>query len=110
MILVSSVGANQNSIAFYPKIKGLVEEKVKQLKFKCIYILRPPFLDRGNEKMRDVERISISILNKLNKIGLMRSQKPMTTSFLASKMIFLAQKKCNKKSTTLEAKALFELR
>ena len=48
--------------------------------------------------------------NKLNKIGLMRSQKPMSTSFLASKMIFLAQKKCNKKSTTLEAKALFELR
>ena len=110
LILVSSVGANQNSIAFYPKIKGLIEEKVKQLKFKCIYILRPPFLDRGNEKMRDVERISISILNKLNKIGLMRSQKPMSTSFLASKMIFLAQKKCNKKSTTLEAKALFELR
>ena len=63
------------------------------------------FLDRGNEKMRDVERISISILNKLNKIGLM-PHKPMSTSFLASKMIFLAQKKCNKKSTTLEAKAL----
>ena len=55
LILVSSIGANQNSIFFYPKIKGELEEMVKKLNFKSIYILRPPVLDRGEAMMRPTE-------------------------------------------------------
>jgi hypothetical protein len=37
--------------------------------------------------MRNGERIGIRVFNALNKIGLLKSQKPLSVSFLAKKMI-----------------------
>lgn len=109
LILVSSTGANQNSIFFYPKIKGELEEMVKKLNFKSIYILRPPVLDRGEVMMRPTERKTIAFIKRINKFGLLDSQKPMTTSFLASKMIKLVNKETIDKTIILEAKDIFSL-
>ena len=109
LILVSSIGANQNSIFFYPKIKGELEEMVKKLNFKPIYILRPPVLDRGEAMMRPTERKTIAFIKRLNKFGLLESQKPMTTFFLASKMIELVNKETIDKTIILEAKDIFSL-
>ena len=109
LILVSSIGANHKSIFFYPKIKGLLEEKVKKLNFKSICILRPPVLDRGAAMMRATEKKSITFIKRLNKIGLLLSQKPMTTLLLARKMMLLASKETIHKTVTLEAKDIFRL-
>ena len=109
LILVSSIGANHKSIFFYPKIKGLLEEMVKKLNFKSICILRPPVLDRGEAMMRATEKKSITFIKRLNKIGLLHSQKPMTTLLLANKMILLASKETIHKTVTLEAKDIFRL-
>ena len=109
LILVSSIGANQKSIFFYPKIKGILEEMVKKLNFKSICILRPPVLDRGEGMMRTTEKKSITFIKRLNKIGLLLSQKPMTTLLLANKMILLASKETIHKTVTLEAKDIFRL-
>ena len=109
LILVSSIGANHKSIFFYPKIKGLLEEMVKKLNFKSICILRPPVLDRGEVMMRANEKKSITFIKRLNKIGLLLSQKPMTTLLLANKMILLASKETIHKTVTLEAKDIFRL-
>ena len=109
LILVSSIGANHKSIFFYPKIKGLLEEMVKKLNFKSICILRPPVLDRGEAMMRATEKKSITFIKRLNKIGLLLSQKPMTTLLLANKMILLASKETIHNKVTLEAKDIFRL-
>ena len=109
LILVSSTGANQNSIFFYPKIKGKLEEMVKKLNFKSIYILRPPVLDRGEVMMRPTERKTIAFIKRLNKFGLLEYQKPMTTFFLASKMIELVNKETIDKTIIFEAKDIFSL-
>ena len=85
--LVSSAGANERSFFFYPKIKGELEQAVKKLRFKKIQIFQPPILIRQPELMRNGERICIKLLNVLNKIGLLKSQKPLSVSFLAKKMI-----------------------
>ena len=85
--LVSSAGANERSFFFYPKIKGELEQAVKKLRFKKIQIFQPPILIRQPELMRSGERIGIKFLNVLNKIGLLKSQKPLSVSFLAKKMI-----------------------
>jgi uncharacterized protein YbjT (DUF2867 family) len=106
-LLVSSIGANHKSFIFYPKIKGQLEEMIKELPFSCIHIFRPPVLDRGQEKMRATEKKSIAFINKLNKYGILKSQRPMSTSFLASKIIALSKKETSKKVNTLEAKAIF---
>ena len=107
LLLVSSIGANHKSFIFYPKIKGQLEEMVKELSFKNIYILRPPVLDRGSDKARATEKKSIAFIKKLNKYGILKSQRPMSTSFLASKIIALSKKETSKKVNTFEAKAIF---
>ena len=85
--LVSSVGANERSFFFYPKIKGELEQAVKKLPFKKIQIFQPPMLIRQPEFVRNGERIGKRVFNLLNKIGLLKSQKPLSVSFLAKKMI-----------------------
>ena len=85
--LVSSIGANKNSFLFYPKIKGMLEEEIKSLNFQNIQIYQPPSLIRQVDLARKGERLTIGILNFLNKFGLLTSLKPLQVRDLAKKMI-----------------------
>ena len=85
--LVSSVGANIKSPFFYPKTKGALEDAVKKLSFNNIYIFQPPFLIRQSNLMRPGEKRALKILKLLNQIGILKSQKPISVSDLAQKMI-----------------------
>ena len=105
--LVSSVGANAKSFFFYPKIKGALEEAVKKLDFNKIDIFQPPMLIRQPDLMREGEKSGINILNKLNKIGVLKSQKPLAVEALAEKMLKIAKTPSKDKATTFLPKDLF---
>ena len=105
--LVSSVGANAKSSFFYPKIKGALEEAVKKLDFQKIDIFQPPMLIRQPDLMRDGEKSGIKILNRLNKIGILKSQKPLSVEALAEKMLKMAKTPSKEKTTTYLPKDLF---
>ena len=105
--LVSSVGANSKSSFFYPKIKGALEEAVKKLNFKKIDIFQPPMLIRQPDLMREGEKSGIKILNRLNKIGILKSQKPLAVEALAEKMLKIAKTLSKEKITTFQPKDLF---
>ena len=85
--LVSSVGSNKNSLFFYPKMKGALEEDIIKLGFTKTYIFQPPLLIRHSNLMRPGEKIGIKILNIINRIGLFKSQKPLSVLELAKKMV-----------------------
>ena len=85
--LISSVGSNENSFFFYPKIKGALEEAIKKLDFNKTYIFQPPVLIRQAELIRTGEKILVKILRLFNQLGLLKSQKPLPVSTLAQKMI-----------------------
>ena len=104
--LVSSVGANSKSSFFYPKIKGGLEEAVKKLNFNKIDIFQPPMLIRQPDLMREGEKSGIKILNTLNKIGILKSQKPLAVEALAQKMLKMAKTPSKEKATTLLPKDL----
>ena len=72
---------------FYPKIKGELEQAVKKLPFKKTQIFQPPILIRQPELIRNGEKIAIKVFSLLNKIGILKSQKPLSVSYLAKKMI-----------------------
>ena len=91
-VLVSSYGANENSPFFYPRTKGRLDVEVQKFSFKQIHIFRPGILHRQLSKLRPVEKISILIINALNKLGLLLKQKPMPVKVLAEKMILVAKK------------------
>ena len=104
--LVSSVGANSKSSFFYPKMKGKLEEAVKKLDFKKIDIFQPPMLIRQPDLMREGEKSGIKILNRLNKIGILKSQKPLAVETLAEKMLEIAKTPSKEKATTFLPKDL----
>ena len=104
--LVSSVGANAKSSFFYPKIKGALEEAVKKLDFQKIDIFQPPMLIRQPDLMREGEKSGIKILNRLNKIGILKSQKPLAVESLAEKMLKIAKTPSKEKITIFQPKDL----
>ena len=107
--LVSSDGANKDSFFFYPKIKGALEEEVKSLDFNKIQIFRPPLLVRQDDLIRSGEKIGIKIFNRLSKINIFRSLKPLHVSDLAQKMIEnYLNKNITAKITTYKPKDLFD--
>ena len=86
IVLMSSVGANPQSSFFYPKMKGKLEEAVKLLGFPNTIIVRPPSLIRRNSD-RWGEKVGVVVLKALNKIGILRSMKPMSTEAVAKAML-----------------------
>lgn len=90
MALVSSVWATADSKVFYTRMKGQLEEDVKKLGFRSLSIMRPPSLIRKDTD-RFGERVSVSLLQALNKIGLLRSIRPMPTAQVAKAMIAKAK-------------------
>jgi hypothetical protein len=105
--LVSSLGANENALFFYPKIKGKLEKSVKLLDFKTIQIYQPPSLIRQPELMRSGEKVSVKLFQKLNSLGILKSLKPMPVSVLASKMIRESNAANNDRITIYKPKDLF---
>lgn len=93
-ILVSSYGANPNSKIFYSKMKGELEEAVKQLHFDKITIFKPGMLER-KESDRTGEVLGSRIIKFANKLGLLESQKPLPTDILAKAMINSSKIKSN---------------
>ena len=104
--LVSSAGANEKSFFFYPKIKGELEQAIKKLPFKKTHIFQPPILIRQPELIRNGEKIAIKVFNLLNKIGLLKSQKPLSVSYLAKKMINQIKSEKKKGLRTYTAKEI----
>ena len=85
-VLVSAYGANPQSKIFYSKMKGELEEAVKQLHFNKITIFKPGMLDRKDSE-RTGEVLGSRIIKFANKIGLFESQKPLPTEVLAKAMV-----------------------
>lgn len=93
-ILVSAYGANPTSKIFYSKMKGELEEAVKQLHFNKITIFKPGMLERKDSE-RTGEVLGSRIIKFANKLGLLESQKPLPTDVLAKAMINSSKIKSN---------------
>lgn len=107
MALVSSAWATADSKVFYTRMKGQLEEDVKKLGFRSLSIMRPPSLIRKDTD-RLGERISVSLLQTLNKIGLLKSLRPMPTAQVAKAMISMV-KEGKEGVFTLEPKDLWNI-
>lgn len=91
-VLVSSAGADINSNAFYKKIKGRLDKAVQRLPFEYINILRPGKLYGNITETVLSERIKLSMLRQLNKIGLLKQFRPIKEKIVAKAMIHAARK------------------
>lgn len=93
-ILVSAYGTNPQSRFFYPRIKGKLEEAIKELHFEATTLFKPGFLIRKNTQ-RPLEIIGLTVLQFFNKIGLFKKYKPLPTLILAKAMLIAAKQPQN---------------
>jgi uncharacterized protein YbjT (DUF2867 family) len=89
-LLVSSSGASPNSLLFYPKMKGQLEEAVTSLGFPKLSIFNPPILERTDTD-RTGEVIGVKVMRFITGLGLFSSQRPMPTEELAEALINAAK-------------------
>ncbi|TWD93443.1 uncharacterized protein YbjT (DUF2867 family) [Neobacillus bataviensis] len=105
-VLVSSGFSSPNSLFFYTRMKGQLEEAVKALGFPKLSIFNPPVLIRKNSD-RTMEVAGLKAIQFFNKIGIFRSQKPLLTEILAQAMINSSKTKENG-IFTLEGKGIWK--
>lgn len=105
-VLVSSGYSSPNSLFFYTRMNGQLEEDIKALRFPKLTIFNPPLLIRKNTD-RTMEAISFKVIQFVNKIGIFRSQKPLATDKLAQAMINSAKTK-ESGVFTLQGKSIWE--
>lgn len=86
LVLISASGANSASRLFYQRMKGELEQAIIALNFPRLIIFRPPLLIRPNSD-RLGEKIAERILHGFDRIGLMKSQRPLAVEKLAQAML-----------------------
>ena len=86
-VLVSSAGASPSSRIFYSRIKGELEEAVKQLPFQYIRIIQPGILAGDRDEFRLGERIGIGLMSVLRYIPGLTAYKPIHASIVARALI-----------------------
>lgn len=93
-VLVSAYGATSKSKMFYSKIKGELEDKIKALQFPKLTIFQPGMLDRKDSE-RFAEAVGGNVIKFINKLGILKNQKPLPTKVLAQAMVNASKIKSN---------------
>lgn len=76
-VLVSSAGADPKAKIFYSRMKGELEQAVRQLPFSHIHIVQPSLLVGERTESRPGERFGKVVLDAINAIGLFRKYRPI---------------------------------
>lgn len=86
-VLVSSSGANKDSIIFYSRMKGTLEENVKKLSFQSINIIQPGLLHGDRQESRTGEQAAYKVMHFLDKLGIAGKYRPYEDKVVAQAMI-----------------------
>lgn len=94
-LVMSSMGANSKSNAFYTRTKGEMEESISNFKIASTYIFRPSLLIRNSKETRILESIGASFMKATNFLflGSLKKYRAIKTITVASAMIEVANSK-----------------
>ena len=92
-LVISSMGANPKSSVFYSRMKGLLEQKLKEISIKSIHIFRPSLLLGDRKEFRIGESVSSSLTKGISFIfiGPLKKYKPIDAKTVATGMHNAAQ-------------------
>jgi uncharacterized protein YbjT (DUF2867 family) len=87
--LISSIGANEKSLVFYPALKGEIERLISQLPFKSTSIYRPSVLMGKRDSTRIIEYITQGILSLTNPllIGSLKKYRGISANEIAKRIL-----------------------
>ena len=92
LALVSSVGADSKSMAFYPRVKGEIEEALSRLQFLRLFILRPGLLLGSRNEFRLGEALATPLMRCINPlmVGSAARYRAITADDVAAAMVRFA--------------------
>lgn len=92
LIVVSAMGANEASVFYYNKIKGLTERTLQELKLSQLVIVRPSLIIGDRNEFRFGEALAAKLSSWLSFVfrGKMRRYKPNQAKDIAQAMTKLA--------------------
>src|SRR3546814_5964806 len=67
-LVISAIGANKDSLFFYSRVKGLMEEDIRTILFETISVFRPSLIDGERKEDRVMEELSLNIGRSLGRI------------------------------------------
>jgi len=92
-VLVSALGADSASRIFYSRVKGEIEEAVRQLPYQGIQIFRPSFLMGERAAVRLAERVGVPLARAVAPllVGPLRRYRPVYAADVARAMVRIAK-------------------
>ena len=92
-LLVTALGADPASRIFYSRVKGEIEQAVRELPFQGIHIFRPSFLMGERAEARLAERIGVPVARVVAPllIGPLRRYRPIKAADVARAMLQVAK-------------------
>lgn len=95
--VISSIGANKNSFSSYLKLKGELEEALKNIPFKSLHIYRPSFITGERAKERMSDKIVIPLMKFINLVlsGSLKKYRSIEAHVIANAMIKKASENLN---------------
>ena len=90
---ISSIGADSTSSSFYLKLKGEMEEAIRNLGFRKTALLRPSLLLGKREEKRFLEDLAQRLfsIGQYFCLGRLRNYRPIKASTVAKAMIAIAR-------------------
>jgi uncharacterized protein YbjT (DUF2867 family) len=94
VMLCSAVDANSQSSIFYNRVKGELEDALKQMPFWAVHLFQPSLLLGERNENRFGESVAIVVGKFLDKIvgGLLSKYRPVEGATVARAMVHAAQK------------------
>ena len=91
-VLVSAIGANKNSNNYYLKLKGEVEEAVREVGLESVHIMRPSMLLGDRKESRPGEKIGKAFMQATSFL-LPSRYKPIHARDVAQAMVAASKEK-----------------
>ena len=93
LMVISSLGADAESRLYYSRVKGQMEESVRQMPFRAIHIFRPSLLLGQRMQPRLGERLSAALLGVLRPLlrGSLLKYRPVQAATVAAAMLHAAE-------------------
>jgi len=92
-LVVSAMGAAKDSVFFYNRVKGKMEEQLQQVGYASLFIFRPSLITGNRKENRAGESIGIVLFKLISPllIGPLRKYKPVSAHAIAKAMLHQAQ-------------------
>lgn len=93
-LIISSMGADPNSVVFYSRMKGLLEQELKTMRIDSLHIFRPSLLLGDRKEFRFGESVSALLTKRISFIfvGMLKKYKPIAAKTVALGMYQAAQR------------------